>query len=141
MIVDTVWLTLSQYIVTFFRAVAAARRLSSVGSYFCTWAGVNGAIPPPNTIRFGWKDTTGLIPVNDQLIDTPVPVDQSVQAPAGQSVAFSKAACAIEPVTIQSQCHCQPVFVEYAGPIVWRRSQFPSNRIGPSAFLSGICGG
>jgi len=43
MIVDTVWLTLSQYIVTFFRAVAAARRLSSVGSYFCTWAGVNGA--------------------------------------------------------------------------------------------------
>jgi hypothetical protein len=72
MIVDTVWLTLSQYIVTFFRAVAAARRLSSVGSYFCTWAGVNGAIPPPNTIRFGWKDTTGLIPVNDQLIAIPI---------------------------------------------------------------------
>jgi hypothetical protein len=41
--------------------------------------------------------------VNDQLIDTPVPVDQSVQAPAGQSVAFSKAACAIEPVTNQSE--------------------------------------
>jgi len=103
MIVDTMWLTLSQYIVTFLRAVAAARRLSSVGAYFCTWAGVNGPIPPPNTIRSGWKATTGLIPVNDQLIDTPVPVDQSVQAPAGHSVAFSEAACATEPVAIQSE--------------------------------------
>src|SRR4051812_22222798 len=110
MIVNTVLLASSQYIVTFFRAVAAARRLSSVGAYFCTWAGVNGAIPLPNTIRFGWKATTGPIPTNDQLIDTPVPVDQSVQAPAGQSVAFCTAACAIDPVAIQTEATVKAIF-------------------------------
>jgi hypothetical protein len=128
MIAGTVWLTLSQYIVTFLFAVAAARRLSRVGSYFCTWAGVNGAIPPPNTIRFGWKDTTGLIPVNDQLIDTPVPVDQSVQAPIEHSVAFSKPACAIEPIAIQSEATVKAILHIFTLVLPSRGLTFVSNR-------------
>jgi len=69
--------------------------------------------------------------VNDQLIDTPVPVDQSVQAPIGHSVAFSKAACAIEPIAIQSEATVKAILHIFTLvlPLTWS-GMFPIDIFG-----------